>query len=51
MIGELDSVVLTRGLPEHGLEAGDVGAVVYRYASGEGHEVEFVTAKGTPSGS
>jgi len=28
MIKELDSVVLTTDLPEHGLSAGDIGTVV-----------------------
>ena len=46
MIKELDSVVLTRSIPEHGLEEGDVGAVVHRYSGGEGFEVEFVSASG-----
>jgi hypothetical protein len=42
MIAELDTVVLTRDLPEHGLAAGDVGAVVHRHQS-DAFEVEFVT--------
>ncbi|HEX7119815.1 MAG TPA: DUF4926 domain-containing protein [Longimicrobiales bacterium] len=46
MIKELDSVVLTRDVPEYGLKAGDVGAVVHRYGEGEGFEVEFVSASG-----
>jgi len=50
MIKELDPVVLTRDLPEHGLKAGDVGAVVHRYAAGEGYEVEFVSAEGRTLG-
>ena len=47
MIRELDSVVLTQDIDEHGLEMGDVGAVVHCYGKGEGFEVEFITAKGT----
>ena len=47
MIRELDSVVLTQDINEHGLEMGDVGAVVHCYGKGKGFEVEFVTAKGT----
>ncbi len=47
MIRELDSVVLTRDLPEYGLRAGDVGAVVHLYEAGQGFEVEFVTGEGT----
>lgn len=39
-------VVLTRDLPEHGLRAGDVGAVVHIYADGQAYEVEFVTGTG-----
>ena len=46
MIKELDTVVLTRDVEEHGLERGDVGAVVHRYADGDAFEVEFVTAEG-----
>jgi hypothetical protein len=43
---ELDTVVLTRDLPEHGLKAGDLGAVVL-VSSGSGTlEVEFVRASG-----
>jgi hypothetical protein len=46
MIKELDPVVLTRGLPEHGLRAGDVGWVVMVHNEGAGYEVEFVTLAG-----
>ncbi len=45
-IQELDTVVLERDLPEHGLRTGDVGAVVHRYADGLAFEVEFVTGGG-----
>ncbi len=41
----LDTVVLVRDIPEHGLRAGDLGAVVEVYAP-DGLEVEFVTASG-----
>ena len=40
---ELDTVVLVRDLPEHGLRQGDLGAVVQIYES-DAIEVEFVTA-------
>jgi hypothetical protein len=40
-----DTVVLTRDLPEFGLRAGDLGAVVHVYEP-DGLEVEFVTASG-----
>ena len=41
----LDTVVLDRDLPEHGLRNGDLGAVVEVYDP-DGLEVEFVTASG-----
>jgi len=41
----LETVVLTRDLPEHGLRAGDLGTVVEIYTP-DGLEVEFVTASG-----
>jgi len=46
MIRELDTVVLTHDIEEHGLKEGDVGAVVHCYSDGEAFEVEFVTAEG-----
>jgi len=42
---ELETVVLVRDIPEAGLKAGDLGAVVQVY-SPEAFEVEFVTAAG-----
>jgi hypothetical protein len=42
---ELECIVLTRDMPEHGLCAGDVGTVVMVYASGVA-EVEFVLESG-----
>lgn len=41
----LDTVVLTRDVPEHGLRRGDLGAVVQVYPP-DGLEVEFVKASG-----
>ena len=41
----LDTVVLDRDVPEHGLRRGDLGAVVEVYPP-DGLEVEFVTASG-----
>jgi hypothetical protein len=46
VIAELDTVVLTRDLPQENLKAGDIGAVVMVYGNGEAYEVEFVTLKG-----
>jgi hypothetical protein len=41
----LDTIVLDRDLPDHGLRRGDLGAVVEVYEP-DGLEVEFVTASG-----
>jgi hypothetical protein len=46
MISELDSVALTVNLPEHGLTAGDVGAVVHVSKGGKRYMVEFTTFDG-----
>ena len=46
MIHELDTVVLTHDIEEHGLRQGDVGAVVHCYKDNAAFEVEFVTAEG-----
>lgn len=41
----LDTVVLDRELPEHGLRSGDLGAIVQVYEP-DGLEIEFVAASG-----
>jgi hypothetical protein len=46
MIKELDSVVLTTDLPEHGLNAGDIGTAVLVHEGGKGCTVEFMTLAG-----
>jgi len=46
MIRELDTVVLTHDIAEHGLIEGDIGVAVHCYADGNAYEVEFVTAEG-----
>jgi len=46
MTTELDCVALTVDLPEHGLAAGDVGAVVHAYKGGQNFMVEFTTFEG-----
>ena len=46
MIQELDTVVLARDIREHGLQQGDVGAVVHCYQQGKAFEVEFVNGHG-----
>jgi hypothetical protein len=43
---ELERVVLTQDLPEHGLEIGDIGMIVHVYGDHKGYEVEFVTLRG-----
>ena len=46
MINELDLVVLTHDIEDHGLKSGDVGTVVHCYGDKIGFEVDFVTAEG-----
>jgi hypothetical protein len=46
MITELDRVVLTVDLSEHGLKAGDIGTVVLVHRDSRGYEIEFVTLGG-----
>ncbi|HZQ10543.1 MAG TPA: DUF4926 domain-containing protein [Anaerolineae bacterium] len=46
MIKELDRVVLTQDLPEHGLERGDIGTIVLVHRGDKGYEVEFITLDG-----
>lgn len=46
MICELDCVAFAVDLPEHGLAAGDVGAVVHVYEGGKNFMVEFTTFDG-----
>lgn len=46
MINELDDVILTRDLPEHGLSAGDIGTVVLVHRKEAGYEVEFTALDG-----
>ena len=46
MIREFDQAILTRDLPQHGLQAGDVGTVVDVLQSGKGYIIEFMTMEG-----
>ena len=41
----LDTVVLDRDLPEHGLRSGDLGAILQVYEP-DSLDIEFVTASG-----
>lgn len=45
-ITELESVVLTTDLSEHGLSAGDIGTVVLVHEGGRGCTVELMTLAG-----
>lgn len=46
MMKELDTVALTRDIPDQGLRRDDLGAVVMVYNDGEAFEVEFVALNG-----
>ena len=46
MINEFDSIILLHDMPEHGLKAGDIGAVVHVYHGDQAFEVEFVNGEG-----
>jgi hypothetical protein len=46
VIQELDVVVLTKDVPEEGLQKGDYGAVVMVHPDGRAYEVEFVKLNG-----
>ena len=45
-MNEHDCVVLTRSLPDHGLQVGDVGAIVHVYGEQQAFEVEFISGNG-----
>ncbi|HUE72690.1 MAG TPA: DUF4926 domain-containing protein [Pirellulaceae bacterium] len=45
-MNEHDMVVLTQSLPDRGLMAGDVGAIVFVHEAGKSYEVEFVAGSG-----
>ena len=45
-MNEHDPVVLTRSLPDHGLQAGDIGAIVHVYPDQQSYEVEFISGAG-----
>lgn len=44
MIKELDLIILKKDVKEHGLQAGDIGTVVY--VSEKAVEAEFIAASG-----
>ena len=43
---EHERIVLMTDLPEHGLQAGDVGTIVHIYGGEQAYEVEFVALTG-----
>ena len=45
-INELEDVILTCDLPEHGLSVGDIGTVVLVHRENKGYEVEFISLDG-----
>ncbi len=47
MLAEHSIVVLSSDMPDAGLYAGDVGAIVYVHGQGKAYEVEFVDGDGT----
>jgi hypothetical protein len=47
MVHELDTVVITRDVPERGIVAGDIGVVAHLYTDSHIAEVEFVSGEGT----
>ena len=42
---ELETIVLNRDIPKHGLQAGDIGAIVHLYEKGN-FQAEFVSGEG-----
>jgi len=50
MLAEHDVVTVRQDLPDRGLRAGDVGAVVHCYAAKDAYEVEFLDEHGRPRG-
>ncbi len=49
-IKEHDSGVLCRPLPEHGLQVGDVGSLVFVHRESTAYEVEFIAGEGNTEG-
>jgi hypothetical protein len=47
MLAEHSIVVLNADAPDTGLNAGDVGTIVYVHDQGKAYEVEFVDGDGT----
>jgi hypothetical protein len=49
-MNELDTVVLNKDLPEHGIEKGDIGVIVHTYDKNQVIEIEFVSGAGETLG-
>ncbi len=43
---ELDIITLTHDIPEHDLNKGDIGAIVFDYGTEDSYEIEFVDPSG-----
>ena len=46
VFSDLQTIALTRDVPEHGLVVGDIGTIVHVYSEGKAVEVEFARADG-----
>ncbi len=46
MLKELDTVALTENLPDHNLQASDIGTIVHVHSDQQAFIVEFVTNDG-----
>ena len=47
---ELETVVVNKDIPEHGIERGNIGVIVHTYEDESAVEVEFVSGEGTTLG-
>ena len=47
---ELETVVVNKDIPEHGIERGDIGVIVHAYEDNSAVEDEFVSGEGTTLG-
>jgi len=49
-MNELDTVVVNKNIPEHGIMKGDIGVIVHTYDKNQVMEVEFVSGAGETLG-
>lgn len=50
MLSEHDVVTVTEDIPQEGIHAGDVGAIVHHYAQRDCYEVELLDSRGRSKG-